>query len=302
VSSSTCEYHGHGNATGVAVDFGRWFAARVGRVKELTFGTFAQVTARHDMQSSAVSAIIALLHASLECITVPGERASHGTLPVSTLTDGVSASLPLGTPSRLPRDGEGSVSAGSSLRQAEVHFKRVRPSYFAPSGRCTQRRRLSRASAGSNAGGAVPLSPDAPPRYPQISDTSMYSLIGTARGLRSLQLTGFDFPLATNGHCPLSALAGLRHLRHLVLNATRFQDDARRSLADALMAVLADLPQLVALEVSFPRCALWQAFSWFENAVAEGCCAQRSAARRGSLSCEQRHASRVVCPRCVGVG
>jgi len=52
-------------------------------VREITFGSFAHVTARHDMQSSAVSAIIALLHASLERITVLGERASHGMLQVS---------------------------------------------------------------------------------------------------------------------------------------------------------------------------------------------------------------------------
>ena len=83
----------------------------------------------------------------------------------------------------------------------------------------------------------------------------MYSVIGAARGLTSLELLGFDFPLAVNGHCHLSALGGMR-LRHLVLNATRFQDDARRSLAEALMAVLADLPQLVSLEMSFPRCAV----------------------------------------------
>ena len=83
----------------------------------------------------------------------------------------------------------------------------------------------------------------------------MYSLIGAARELKILQLTGFDFPPAASGHCHLSALGGMR-LRHLVLIATRFQDDARRSLADALMTMLADLPQLVSLEMSFPRCAV----------------------------------------------
>ena len=89
----------------------RWFAARIGRVKVITFGTFAHVTARHDMSPSAVSALIALLHASLECITVLGERASHGMLQVGTPTSlrswaGVHIAL-----YGLPHDGEGLVLA-----------------------------------------------------------------------------------------------------------------------------------------------------------------------------------------------
>ncbi len=147
-------------------------------------------------------------------------------------------------------------------------------------------------------GGAFLLSPDAPPRCPQISDTSMYSLIGAARHLKILQLTGFDFPLAANGHCHLAALGGMR-LRHLVLVATRFQDDARRSLADALMTMLADLPQLVSLEMSFPRCAARQALQSVKLTAAQGCSALRSAARLRS-SCFLQCRTSQQCALCVG--
>ena len=49
---------------------GRWFAARIGRVKEITFGTFAEVVMRHDLRTSAAAALIALLNGSLERIVV----------------------------------------------------------------------------------------------------------------------------------------------------------------------------------------------------------------------------------------
>ena len=59
---------------------GRWFAARVGWVKELTIGgvfSGKHISARHDMHPSAASTLIALLHASLERIVV-FEDMPHG--------------------------------------------------------------------------------------------------------------------------------------------------------------------------------------------------------------------------------
>ena len=95
---------------------GRWFAARVGRVRHITFGRFAAVTARHDMQPSAVSALVALLHGSLEGITVSGERASHGTVHVSGLARRVVA-FPTPVTQRVRRlacNGEGLAPAAAA--------------------------------------------------------------------------------------------------------------------------------------------------------------------------------------------
>ena len=148
-------------------------------------------------------------------------------------------------------------------------------------------------SAGAVSTAEMPASPgrDVPPLFPKVSDTSMYSIIGAARGLTSLELRGFDFPLAAGGHCHLSALGGMR-LRHLVLHATRFQDDARRSLAEALMSALADLPELVSLDMAFPRCAgrLARVRSTHIRA-AQSRSALRSGAKPRSPSRVQRHSS-----------
>ena len=63
----------------------RWFASRIGRIKEIKFGAFkGPRLRRHDMHPSAVSALVALLHASLERIVVINEPSMHGETRVRT--------------------------------------------------------------------------------------------------------------------------------------------------------------------------------------------------------------------------
>ena len=81
----------------------------------------------------------------------------------------------------------------------------------------------------------------------------MYSMLRTARGLTSLELRGIELPSGQAKDSQLLALRGAP-LRHLVLHVPRYYDSVPRS-EEALMSVLADLPQLVSLDMAFPRCA-----------------------------------------------
>lgn len=80
----------------------------------------------------------------------------------------------------------------------------------------------------------------------------MYSLLREAPRLTTLELKGLEFPGSVHGSNPFSALAGAS-IRYLELRVTRFHDDTRRSLEEALTSVLASLPQLGWLDMSFPR-------------------------------------------------
>ena len=75
----------------------------------------------------------------------------------------------------------------------------------------------------------------------------------TAPRLTSLELRGIEFSSFTSKVHPLLVLAGMP-LRHLVLHVVRPQSDLRRSTEEAVTSVLADLPQLISLDISFPRC------------------------------------------------
>ena len=83
----------------------------------------------------------------------------------------------------------------------------------------------------------------------------MYSLIREAPRLTSLVLKGVEFPGTRPGDIPsgFAALAGAS-IRHLELHVTRFYDDARGGSEHALTSVLASLPQLRSLDMSFARC------------------------------------------------
>ncbi len=76
----------------------------------------------------------------------------------------------------------------------------------------------------------------------------MYSLMREAPRLSRLELKAIDFPGA-----PFGALAGAP-IRHLALHVTHFHDNHQHSQEAVLTSVLADLPQLASLDMSFPKC------------------------------------------------
>lgn len=87
----------------------------------------------------------------------------------------------------------------------------------------------------------------------QIVDTSLCSMIRTAVQLTSLELRGFDLTDTSPDNAHFSALAGAP-IRHMALHVTRFADSVRRGMEEALTSMLANLPQLTSLDMSFPRC------------------------------------------------
>ena len=93
---------------------------------------------------------------------------------------------------------------------------------------------------------------------PQMSDPSMYSVMRTAHGLTGLELRGVNFPSYLPRLHPLLVVAGMP-LRHMVLHVARFQSDFRHGMEEAVTSVLAGLPHLVSLDMSFPPCAAFRA-------------------------------------------
>jgi len=93
----------------------------------------------------------------------------------------------------------------------------------------------------------------------QTSDASMYSMLRTAPGLTRLEMKGIDLPSGQTKGNQFLALRGAP-LRHLVLHVPRFYNSGTGS-EEALMSVLADLRQLVSLDMSFPRCAARKAWA-----------------------------------------
>ena len=120
----------------------------------------------------------------------------------------------------------------------------------------------------------------------------MYSVIGAAaHELTSLELKGIQFPACARGmgggvsDCAFSALAGLP-IRHLALHVTGFQDHRHSDVGDVLLPVLANLPRLTSLDMSFP------------DAPPYGRCGAETKAYMGliCLSTAARPAARLSCP------
>ena len=105
-------------------------------------------------------------------------------------------------------------------------------------------------------------------RRAQIFDDSIYSLMREAPRLSRLELMAIDFPGS-----PFGALAGAA-IRHLALHVTHFHDTHQRSQEAVLTSVLADLPQLASLDMSFPKCVPPRPFPEYSR------CQRPSAQRR----------------------
>ena len=221
------------------------------------------------MHPSAVSALIALLHTSLERIVVLNEPYPHGDGKV-TRSDLVGLTLlsRLSGPAAFPCTNDTPAiwhDDDSSTRRAAwpvspcllhcchcivmVVWTRCVSLFVAvdlpAAGQPGSPSRLPHIGSQKEATATLILAL----LRAQIFDSGIYSLLREAPRLTSLELRGFEFP-----GMPFGALAGAA-IRHLTLHVDRFHDDQRRSNETTLTSVLGDLPQLTSLDMTFPKCA-----------------------------------------------
>jgi len=205
----------------------------------------------HDLQPSAVTLLVALLHSRLERIFLHAEVTAPG-CQVRILTSGSCGSSVLPHCVQIiclppmPRQSTCSSCAAIRLRYAPLNAKRA----CSPGcGRCAKSRDASQRIAAVTLHSAVP---SLLRLLPQIFNSTMYAMIREAPRLASLEMHGRLFPFGLAGKVGFEALAGVP-LRHLVLDAASWEDD-RTCSEEPLVATLADLPQLQSLEMSFSRC------------------------------------------------